>query len=136
MVRSKVSRDEGVNAYIRSLKSPYKEDVIILRAAILSADKKIKDSIKWGMVTFTAGRNIASIMVAKDHLTVVFFEGSKMKSAKGSLKGKGTPVRSLKIGVDGKFDKVQIRSLVKQAVKLSMIPLEKKPFMMKKKRSA
>ena len=88
------------------------------------------------MVTFTAGRNIASIMVAKDHLTVVFFEGSKMKSAKGSLKGKGTPVRSLKIGVDGKFDKVQIRSLVKQAVKLSMIPLEKKPFMMKKKRSA
>jgi len=47
-----------------------------IREVVLSADKKIKEGIKWGSIAFFNNKNICGYRVAKQHVTLLFMEGA------------------------------------------------------------
>lgn len=66
-----------VDAYLEDLDHPLKDVMRAVRAAILEADGRISETIKWKSPTFMYEGNLASINPrAKAHISLMFHTGA------------------------------------------------------------
>ena len=63
-----------IENYINGLTDLQKKLLLETREAVLSTDNRIKETIKWGSISFFNKKNICGYRVAKGHVTLVFFE--------------------------------------------------------------
>lgn len=86
--------DRWMAAYV----NPQKDLVQAVREAILAADPRVGECIKWQAPTFTYKGNIASFFPkAKAHVSLMFHKGATIPGAFPSLEGEGPEARTLKI---------------------------------------
>jgi hypothetical protein len=92
-----VGRDPEVDAWFEALEHPLKDVMLDVRRAILSADRRVGECIKWKSPTFTFEGNIASIdPKSKAHVLLMFHQGAKLPGRHPALEGTGTTARYLR----------------------------------------
>jgi hypothetical protein len=89
-----------------------------LRRIIHKALPKSEELVKWRNPTYLSnGKNIAWIMVHRDHVNLGFFQGAKMKSPR--LEGTGKGFRHIKVRGPGDIDEKEFTRLLVQAAALA-----------------
>ena len=112
------SENQKVNDYISGLGSPHQDWVIRLRETAYEVEPGLKEDIKWrNCLVFTTKKNLTQLVVGKQHMTLIFFEGIQLADPKGLLEGDGNKTRNVKItSLDADWE--GIGELIRQAVGL------------------
>lgn len=85
-----------VDAWFEKLEHPQKPGMLAVRAAILAADARMTESIKWSTPTFEFGRNLASIQPnAKRFVSLLFHRGAEIPGDHPLLVGEGRLARTM-----------------------------------------
>lgn len=83
-----------VDAWFDEYDNPQKKVVMAVRKAILGADKRVTECIKWKAPTFMFNGNIASFQPrAKQHASLMFHTGAKISGKHAVLEGDGSTAR-------------------------------------------
>jgi hypothetical protein len=78
--------------------NPQKPLVLAVREAILSADPRIGECIKWQAPTYAYKGNMASFNPrARKHVSLVFHTGAEISGGFPSLAGDGAAARTFKV---------------------------------------
>ena len=89
------NRNPEVDAWFASYENPMKDLVQSVREAVLAADERVGEVIKWQAPTFVYRGNIASFFPkAKKHVTLMFHQGASIEDPHGLLEGDGATARS------------------------------------------
>lgn len=87
-----------VDRWMAAYMNPQKNLVQAVREAILAADPRVGECVKWQAPTFTYKGNIASFFPkAKAHVSLMFHKGATIPGDFPSLEGEGAEGRTLKI---------------------------------------
>ena len=79
-----------VDAWFDRYDNPQRELVLAVREAILDADDRVTESIKWQAPTFAYKGNIASFYPkTKTHASLMFHRGAALDDPDGLLEGEG-----------------------------------------------
>jgi hypothetical protein len=90
-------KDPEVEAWFVALAHPLKDVMLDVRSAILAADRRVGECIKWKSPTFTFEGNIASIdPKSKAHVLLLFHQGAKIPGKHPALEGTGSTARYLR----------------------------------------
>jgi hypothetical protein len=101
---------KGVDPDIRSL-------VQGVRGVVRRATPEMQESVKWAAPTYVVnGKNVACIMIYKDHVNLGFFQGAKMKSKR--LEGTGKGLRHVKVRRLEDIDETESSWLLRETVEL------------------
>lgn len=85
-----MNRNSVVDEWFTHYDNPVKELVQAVRATILAADPRIKESIKWKAPTFEYRGNLASFFPkSKKHASLMFHTGKSIPGHFPSLEGEG-----------------------------------------------
>ena len=85
-----------------------------LRRIIRKALPKSQELVKWRNPTYLVdGKNVAWIMVHKDHVNLGFFQGAKLRSPR--LEGTGKGFRHIKVRRPGDIDEKEFTRLLVHA---------------------
>ncbi|MCB1517898.1 MAG: DUF1801 domain-containing protein [Hyphomicrobiaceae bacterium] len=91
-----MNRDKAVDEWLEAYDNPMKPVVEAVREAVLSADPRIGECIKWQAPTFTYKGNIASFFPkAKKHATLMFHKGASIPGDFPNLMGDARDGRSM-----------------------------------------
>ncbi len=112
--------NKEIRVYVDGLSDFQKEIVLAIREAVLSADKKMQEAIKWSSIAFYNNKNICGFRVAKAHITLLFMEGALLNDPKGLLQGTGVKARTYKVSSVSDIDRKGIQDLVRECLKLGM----------------
>jgi hypothetical protein len=83
-------RRKEVDAWFAKYESPMKAVVLGMRDAILAADSRIDECIKWAAPTFTYEGNLASFFPrSKQHASLMFHTGGSIPGKHPRLEGAG-----------------------------------------------
>ena len=95
-----ISKD--VDAWMAAYDNPQKDLVQAVRLAILDADDRVTECIKWQAPTFIYKGNIASFFPkAKKHASLMFHKGAAIPGDFPNLVGDGKEARQMKfVGLD------------------------------------
>lgn len=96
--------------------NPQKDLVQAVRRAILAADKRMAETIKWHAPTFTYKGNLASFYPkSKAHASLMFHNGAQVPGEYPSLEGTGDVSRVMKFtdAADLKRKTPELKRLVK-----------------------
>jgi len=107
---------EEVEAWMAAYENPQKSLVQKVREAILAADPRIGETIKWSTPTFAYKGNLASFNPrSKAHVSLLFHSGAKIEGEFPSLEGEGGMARTLKVRdeADLKAKSAEIKRVVK-----------------------
>lgn len=110
------NRSAEVDAWMARYDNPQKPVVEAVRQAILAADPRICEAIKWQAPTFVYKGNLASFFPkAKKHATLMFHTGASLAGDFPSLEGDGDTSRSMKFSDldDVKAKTGELRGIVK-----------------------
>ena len=100
------SLDEETGALIGKLRSLAKKSL-----------PDIVETVKWGNITYLfGGKNLAWIIIYKDHVDFCFFRGAELNSP--LLEGTGKGLRHIKIKNKNDVDEAEIARLMKKAAEL------------------
>lgn len=113
-------KDQEIKDYVATLTSFQKDIVMKIREAVLSADPKIQEGIKWSSIAFYNEKNICGYRVAKAHVTLLFMEGASLDDKHGILEGTGAKARTIKVTNAEDIPVEGIKGLVKDAIKKGM----------------
>lgn len=69
-------KNDEIDKYIKSLKGEFKEICDLLRNIILSADKDLEESVKWGRPVYFKNGLICGFSSFKNHVGLNFFNGA------------------------------------------------------------
>ena len=84
------NRSAAVEAWFDTYDNPQKELVQAVREAVLDADPRISETIKWKAPTFMFQGNIASFFPrSKSHVVLMFHTGAVLPDPGGLLEGDG-----------------------------------------------
>jgi hypothetical protein len=87
-----------VDDWIDRYDNPMKPVVVAMRAAILAADPRIAETIKWQAPTFTYKGNMASFFPkSKKHASLMFHTGASIEGDFPNFEGGGKLARSFKV---------------------------------------
>ncbi len=111
--------DQEIVQYVEGLTEFQKPLVLALREAVLSADNRVKESIKWGSIAFHHKKNICGFRVAKAHVTLLFMEGASLKTP-NVLVGNGAKARTYKVTDINEIDSESLSRLVRESLELGM----------------
>lgn len=107
-----------VSKYMDSIKNQDLRDAALhLQKIILSASDTISEGIKWNVPTYTAHKNICSIMAHKNHINFQIFQGAHIADAL-DLEGTGKDMRHLKFKSVDDIKKSKAQKYLKQALEL------------------
>jgi hypothetical protein len=109
-------RDPAVDEWFTELDHPLAAAMRDLRRAILSADRRVTESIKWKCPTFSYEGNIASIdPKAKKHVTLLFHRGATIPGTHPGLEGGGTMARYMRFAdqADVKRQRDALRGVIR-----------------------
>lgn len=113
-----LSSNPEVDAYLNSLETPQQEIVLRLRLLALEAKTELTESIKWrNCLVFTLKKNLTQMVVGKEHVTVIFFDGVQLTGPIGWLEGEGKKTRSVRFKSPD-FDGLAFQDLIRQAADL------------------
>ena len=91
------NRNPDVDAWFERYDNPLKDLVQEVREAVLAADDRVNEVIKWQAPTFVYKGNIASFFPkSKKHVTLMFHQGASIGDPSGLLEGEGPTSRSAK----------------------------------------
>ncbi len=86
-----------VDAWLAAYDNPQKDLVAAVRLAVLAADDRVTECIKWQAPTFVYKGNIASFFPkAKKHASLMFHRGAHIPGDWSSLEGDAKDGRSMK----------------------------------------
>ncbi len=92
-----MNKDPSVDEWFSKLDHPLKAEMLAVREAILSADDRMTETIKWGGPTFMYKGNMATINPrAKKFVNLFFQTGAVIKDRHGVLEGDAAQVRAIK----------------------------------------
>lgn len=92
-----MNTNPDVDAWMAAYASPQKAVVQAVREAILAADPRIGETIKWQAPTFVYKGNLASFFPrARKHATLMFHTGASLAGPFAALEGDGDTSRSMK----------------------------------------
>ena len=93
-----MNKNPEVDVWLESYDNPMKEVVMAMREAILCADDRIEECIKWQAPTFTYKGNMASFFPrSKKHASLMFHKGKEIPGDFPALEGDGKEGRSVKV---------------------------------------
>jgi hypothetical protein len=91
-------RAPEVDEWFAAYENPQKHVLLYLREAILAADERVDETIKWKSPTFTYKGNIASFNPrAKKHTSLMFHTGASIPGDFPHLEGSGDVARYLSV---------------------------------------
>lgn len=94
-----------VDAWLDSYDNPMKPVVVAMREAIMSADPRISETIKWQAPTFVYKGNIASFFPkSKKHASLMFHTGASIAGDFPNLQGDAKDGRRFKVVDLGDFE--------------------------------
>lgn len=105
-----------VDDWMAKYDNPQKALVEAVRQAVLKADKRIGETIKWQAPTFVYKGNLASFYPkAKAHVSLMFHTGAQIPGDFPSMEGTGEVSRIMKVlsAADLKAKSVELKSIVK-----------------------
>ncbi|MEM9579725.1 MAG: DUF1801 domain-containing protein [Pseudomonadota bacterium] len=89
---------EQVTAWMQAYDNPMKPVVEAMRQAILAADPRMEECIKWSAPTFVYKGNMASFFPrSKQHASLMFHKGAEIPGDFPNLVGHGKEARSFKV---------------------------------------
>jgi hypothetical protein len=93
-----MNRNPEVDAWLADYDNPMKPVVSAMREAILAADGRIAEAIKWQAPTFIYKGNIASFFPkSKKHASLMFHKGATIRGDFPNLTGDAHEGRSFKV---------------------------------------
>ncbi|WP_421853939.1 DUF1801 domain-containing protein [Oricola sp.] len=93
-----MNRNRQVEDWLASYENPMKDVVAAMRDAILAADPRVSETIKWRAPTFVYKGNIASFFPrSKKHASLMFHRGAHIPGDFPNLEGDAKDGRSFKI---------------------------------------
>ena len=93
-----MNRSAEIDAWLEAYDNPMKPVVAAMREAILAADPRVTETIKWQAPTFVYKGNIASFFPrAKAHASLMFHKGATIPGDFRNLEGDGAEARSFKV---------------------------------------
>ncbi len=91
-------KNPDVDIWLTAYDNPMKPVVAAVRDAILAADTRVGECIKWQAPTFTYKGNIASFFPkSKKHASLMFHKGAGISGDFPNLTGDGKEGRSFKV---------------------------------------
>lgn len=88
---------QEVDEWFHAYDLPQKALMQAVRAAMLDADPRLAETIKWQTPTFTCGGNLASFNPrSKKHVSLLFHTGARIPGDFPSLEGTGEEARTMK----------------------------------------
>lgn len=91
------AHDPGVDAWFDRYENPQRDLVMAVRDAVLDADERVTETIKWQAPTFVYRGNIASFYPkATKHVSLMFHRGAELPDPTGLLEGEGDVSRVAK----------------------------------------
>jgi hypothetical protein len=92
-----MNKNPEVDAWFEAYDNPMKPVVMAVRAAILEADPRVTETIKWQAPTFIYKGNIASFFPkSKAHASLMFHKGASIPGTFANLVGDAKDGRSMK----------------------------------------
>ena len=92
-----MNRNPDVDAWLAAYDNPMKDVVAAMREAILAADGRVTETIKWQAPTFVYKGNIASFFPkAKKHASLMFHKGASIPGDFAHLEGDAQEGRTFK----------------------------------------
>ena len=107
---------DDVDAWMAKYDNPQKPLLDAVRRAVLAADRRIGECIKWQAPTFTYKGNLASFYPkSKAHVSLMFHTGARIAGDYPSLEGSGDTSRVMKFAdaADLKAKSAELKRLVK-----------------------
>ena len=90
--------DPAVDEWFGHYDNPQKDLVDAVRRAVLDADPRVTETIKWSAPTFVYRGNIASFFPkSKAHVSLMFHTGASLPDPHGVLEGEGDVSRVAKV---------------------------------------
>ncbi|MCD2441224.1 DUF1801 domain-containing protein [Agromyces sp. SYSU K20354] len=84
------NRNPAVNEWFAAYDNPQRDLVQAVRDAVLDADERVAETIKWKAPTFVYRGNIASFYPkTKTHASLMFHRGAELDDPDGLLEGEG-----------------------------------------------
>lgn len=97
MSTAEAGRNPEVDAWFDAYDNPQKDLVQAVREAVLEADPRIGEAIKWKAPTFIYRGNLASFYPkTKTHASLMFHTGASLPDPTGLLEGEGETSRVAK----------------------------------------
>ena len=91
------SRNPQVDAWFEAYENTQRELVQSVREAVLDADDRVTEAVKWQAPTFIYRGNIASFFPkATKHVSLMFHRGAEIDDPDGLLEGEGEVSRVAK----------------------------------------
>lgn len=109
-----MNKNPKVDEWLAAYDNPMKEVVAAVREAILKADSRIEETIKWQAPTFTYKGNLASFFPkSKAHASLMFHKGAEIAGDFPNLEGDGKEARTMKFtGLDDlKAKKAELQAI-------------------------
>lgn len=98
-------RSPVVDAWFERYDNPQKDLVQAVREAVLAADPRVEETIKWQAPTFVFRGNIASFYPrTKTHASLMFHTGASLPDPDGLLEGDGETSRVARFATLGDLD--------------------------------
>ncbi|MDN5216150.1 DUF1801 domain-containing protein [Fulvivirgaceae bacterium BMA12] len=105
-----------IEDYVNGLTDFQRKAVLEIREAVLSADSRVKEGIKWGSIAFFHKKNICGYRIAKNHVTILFMEGASLQDKFHILAGDGVKARTYKVTEKDTVHKKALTDLVCQCL--------------------
>ncbi len=105
-----------VDRWMADYDNPQKALVQAVREAILAADLRVTECIKWQAPTFTYKGNIASFFPkARKHASLMFHSGADIPGTFPSLEGDGKAARTMKFAdaADLKMKRAELEAVIR-----------------------
>ena len=91
-------KNPDVDTWLDAYDNPMKPVVMAIRDAILAADARVSETIKWQAPTFVYKGNIASFFPkSKKHASLMFHKGAEIAGDFPNLTGDGKEARTFKV---------------------------------------
>jgi uncharacterized protein YdhG (YjbR/CyaY superfamily) len=105
-----------VDGWMAKYDNPQKPLVQSVREAILAADPRVSECIKWQAPTFTYKGNIASFFPkAKQHVSLMFHKGATIPGSFSILEGDAAEGRTVKVvdAVDLEAKRAELSGIIR-----------------------
>ena len=114
---AKISSD--VKKYIDQHEGPIKGIIEGLRKAVLEADPKLSESIKWKNLFFEKSGYVCALVAHKDHVNLEFWKGTALIEKGHDLEGTGKSIRHKKYYAVKEIKKGEIKKMIRDAVRIN-----------------
>lgn len=110
------AKGNDVQAHVEEIEPKKRALVEALRKFVKAEAPALVEQVKWGNLTWVGKGNVCWVMVYKDHVNFGFFNGARLKDAKGLLEGTGKGLRHVKVREGKDIRPKEFAALLKQAV--------------------